>query len=235
MQRYFAPIKDSKILLSEDDKHHIIHVMRMRVGDTFEVVDNLIIYVCEITSINPFEIKIVEQRKEDVEISTKVTLFFALAKGDKIDLVIQKATELGVHRIVLFKSKRCVVNLDNKDFSKKLVRFNKIAKEASEQCHRLIVPEIEGVIELKDINKYLEEVNYLAYEKEAGKTTESFSLDKSIKSVSIMIGSEGGFDKEEVDYLNKVGFVNVSLGKRILRCETAAIYALSVLAFKLEQ
>ena len=235
MQRYFALVKDHNVVLSEDDKHHIIRVMRMRIGDTFEVVDQKIIYICEITSTNPLEVKIIEEKEEDVEIKTKITLFFALAKGDKIDLVIQKATELGVHRIILFNSKRCVVKFDNKDISNKLGRFNKIAKEASEQCHRLIVPEIVGVIDLKDIGKYLEEANYLAYEKEAGNTSESFNLKPNVKSVSVMIGSEGGFEKEEVEYLNKIGFINVSLGKRILRCETAAIYALSVLAYKLEQ
>ena len=235
MQRYFAKINQQDVILSQDDKHHITHVMRMRVGDRFEVVDSSKLYICEISSLSPLEIKVVEEKIEDVEIKTKITLFFALAKGDKIDLVIQKATELGVHRIVLFKSRRCVVNFDEKDFVKKLTRYQKIAKEASEQCHRLIVPEILLVNDLKSINNYLEEVNYLAYEKEAGSTSESFNLRGNIKSVSIMIGSEGGFDIDEVEYLVKIGFNKVSLGKRILRCETAAIYALSVLAYKLER
>ena len=235
MQRYFAHIENNQVVLSPEDIHHIIHVMRMRVADQFEVVDNSRLYICEISSISPLKIDIVEEKEEDVEIKTKVALFFALAKGDKIDLVIQKATELGVHRIVLFKSRRCVVNYDEKDFTKKLVRYQKIAKEASEQCHRLIVPEIVMVNDLKDINDYLEEINYIAYEKEAGTTDESFNLPEGIKSVSVMIGSEGGFDEDEVNHLVEMGFIKVSLGKRILRCETAAIYALSVLAYKLER
>ena len=232
MQRYFAKIINHNVQLSPDDLHHITHVMRMRVGDFFEVVDNQTLYVCEITSLNPFSVKM-EERQEDVEINSHITLFFALAKGDKIDLVIQKATELGVHRIVLFKSRRCVVNFDNKDISKKLERYQKIAKEASEQCHRLIVPEILGVIDVKDIPQYKEEANLLAYEKKAGQT-EDF-LNNNPKDVSIVIGSEGGFDEDEVDYLINKGFKTISLGKRILRCETAAIYALSVVGYQLEK
>ena len=233
MQRYFAKIVNNNVTLSSDDLHHLTHVMRMRVGDFFEVVDNQTLYVCEITSLNPLQVKC-EERIPDEELNSHVTLFFALAKGDKIDLVIQKATELGVHQIILFKSRRCVVNFDNKDISKKLSRYQKIAKEASEQCHRLIVPEIKGVIDIKDIPSYKEEVNLLAYEKKAGHTSDSFKLD-SPKGVSIVIGSEGGFDEDEAEYLEKNGFKTISLGKRILRCETAAIYALSVLAYQLEK
>ena len=121
MQRYFSPVLTNHVNLSHEDIHHITHVMRMKIGEQFEVVDNGLVYLCEITSLNPLDVKIISSKKEDVEIKEHITLFFALAKGDKIDLVIQKATELGVHRIVLFKSKRCVVNFDNKDFDKKLV------------------------------------------------------------------------------------------------------------------
>ena len=234
MQRYFASINNDKVILSPDDLHHITHVMRMKVGDNFEVVIDGQLYTCSISSINPFEF---DMKKEDSnsEIDTRITLFFALAKGDKIDLVIQKATELGVHKIVLFKSKRCVANFDNKDFNKKIARYNRITKEASEQCHRLLIPEIIGVIDLKDIPQYFEDINYVAYEKEAGDTSKSFILKENIKGVSIIIGSEGGLEKEEVDYLINKGAQSISLGKRILRCETAAIYSISVLSFLLEK
>ncbi len=235
MQRYFTSVVNDSVLLSPEDVHHITHVMRMRVGDRFEVVDSSRLYICEILSLSPLEIKIVEEKKEDVELNKHVTLFFALAKGDKIDLVIQKATELGVHRIVLFKSRRCVVNYEEKDIAKKISRYQKIAKEASEQCHRLIIPEIVGVVDLKGLKPYLEDINYIAYEKEAGSTNESLNIPDEINGVSVMIGSEGGFDEDEVNYLVNEGFVKISLGKRILRCETAAIYALSVLSYKLER
>lgn len=234
MQRYFATYIDKEIKLSDDDVHHIIHVMRMKIGDHFELVIDNQLYICEITSLSPLSFS-KEAKEEDAEIKKQITLFFALAKGDKIDLVIQKATELGAHRIILFKSKRCVVNFDNKDIEKKLSRYRKIAKEASEQCHRLIVPEIVGVVDIKDVNQYLSDINLLAYEKLAGKDNPSLEIDDKYQSVSIMIGSEGGFEKEEIDLLIDKGFKTISLGKRILRCETAAIYALSVLAYNLEK
>ena len=235
MQRYFVDINKDNIIFSSDDIHHITHVMRMKVGEKIEAVNNGLVYLLEISSINPFVTRIIDSKKEDVELNKHITLFFALSKGDKIDFVIQKATELGVHRIVLFKSKRCVTNFDNKDFLKKVVRYQKIAKEASEQCHRLMIPDIEGVIELKDIDKYLEDINYVAYEKEAGSTEESFNYPEDVKGISVMIGSEGGFELEEINFLKEKGFKSISLGKRILRCETAVTYALSVLAYKLEK
>ena len=234
MQRYFAYIDNGIVNLSQDDIHHIVHVMRMKIGDRFEVVDNKIVNICEIKNINPLNIQIVDVFKEDVELDEEITLFFALAKGDKIDLVIQKATELGVKRIILFNSVRTVVKFDKKDIEKKIKRFKKIAKEASEQCHRLIIPEIIGVIDLKDIDNYLSDINYLAYEKEAGVNNDSLKIENN-KSISIMIGPEGGFEQKEVDYLLKKNFKSVSLGKRILRCETAAIYALSVISCLLEK
>ena len=121
MQRYFADIDNNSVHLSKDDEHHITHVMRMRVGDQFEVVSSSKLYICEISSLSPLGVKILKEQEEDVELPIPVTLFFALAKGDKIDLVIQKATELGVSHIVLFKSRRCVVNFETKDIPKKLV------------------------------------------------------------------------------------------------------------------
>lgn len=233
MQRYFAKIINNQVQLSNEDMHHLNHVMRMRVGDFFEVVDNKTLYICEITSMSPFAVKM-EKKEENVELNNRVTLFFALAKGDKIDLVIQKATELGTHRVVLFKSHRCVVNFDNKDVNKKIDRYQKIAKEASEQCHRLMIPEIVGVVDIKNLKDYKEDLNFIAYEKVAGDTSSSLPVAKD-KSVSIVIGPEGGFEQEEVDNLVKDGFIVTSLGKRILRCETAAIYALSVIAYQLEK
>ena len=235
MQRYFATVINDIPHILDEDMHHILHVMRMKMGDRFEVVDDGYVYEYQIDNVSPFNVSLIEKRCEEVELNKQVTLFFALAKGDKIDLVIQKCTELGVHRVILFKSKRCVVNYDNKDTAKKISRYQKIAKEASEQCHRLVIPEILGVIDLNDIDKYLSDINLLAYEKESGLTTNSFNLDDNSKSVSIMIGPEGGFDEKEVTMLVNKGFKTISLGKRILRCETAAIYALSVLSYLLEK
>lgn len=237
MQRYFANKENEYIYLGDGDIHHLLHVMRAKVGDEIEVVADFKLYSAIIESISPLKIKVNYEIPSDSEIKEEVTLFFALAKGDKIDFVVQKATELGVSKIVLIKCERCVVKFDNKDLDRKLERFTKIAKEASEQSHRCKIPEIVGVVDIKNIpSDLLSEINLLAYEKEAGSTSSLFERVSKNKSISIMIGPEGGFSNEEVKYLNdKYHFKNVSLGKRILRTETAAIYALSVIGFLLEK
>ena len=150
MQRYFASKKGNKIILGDGDVHHLLHVMRCKKEDEIEVVADNKLYSCIVKSINPLDIEINYEIPIDSELPNKVTLFFALAKGDKIDFVIQKATELGVHKIVLIKTERCVVKLTQDDFIRKLDRYNKIAKEASEQSHRLMVPKIVGVIDIKN-------------------------------------------------------------------------------------
>ena len=237
MQRYFASIdKDYFVRLNKDDEHHILHVMRMRKGDEIEVVDNQKLFLCRIDETNPLTISMVHEIASDVEISEDVTLLFALTKGDKIDLVLQKATELGVKKVALIQSERTVVKYEAKDLEKKSARFAKIMKEASEQSHRLIVPEFLGVFNLKALpSQAFSDINFVAYEKDASKVEQSFHGLEKGKSVSILIGPEGGFSEQEIDSLTKQGFIRTSLGKRILRAETAAIYALSVLGYLLEK
>ena len=237
MQRYFARKERDYIVLDEGDVHHVLNVMRNKKGDEIEVVADSKLYACVIESTNPLTIKINYEIPQNSELDRDLTLFFALAKGDKIEFVIQKATELGAKKIVLVKTERCVVKFDEKTFANKLLRFNKIAKEASEQSHRLMIPEIVGVIDIKNIpNSLLADVNLLAYEKEAGSTSSFLEGYKKDKTLSVMIGPEGGFSEDEVNLLvNKYNFVPVSLGKRILRTETAAVYALSVLSFLMEK
>ena len=129
-----------------------------------------------------------------------------------------------------------MVNYENKDIDKKLLRFKKIMKEAGEQSHRLIVPELLGIFNLKRLPKEcLSDLNYVAYEKDANQIESAFQGLKKYKSISILIGPEGGFSETEIDSLVKQGFVRTSLGKRILRAETAAIYALSVIGYLLEK
>jgi 16S rRNA (uracil1498-N3)-methyltransferase len=235
MQRYFVEYIDNNIVFDADDVHHIKNVMRSHIGDKIEVVFSKKLFIAEIASLNPLSINLVSELSVDCELEKDVTLFFALSKGDKNEFVIQKATELGAKRIVLLETSRCVVHYDQKDIAKKLTRFQKIAKEASEQSHRLIVPEVVGVYNIKNIpSTLLADKNYVAYELEAGKTQKTFS-DLSFNSYSVLIGPEGGLSENEVQLLEKIGFERISLGKRILRCETAATYALSVLSYLLEK
>ena len=237
MQRYFANVKDNIVYLKEDDIFHLTKVMRARINDRIEIVDeNHCAYLAVITSISPLGIEIQEPILKNSELDSEVTLFFGLAKLDKIELVIQKATELGASKIVLFEGKRSIVHFSKDDFARKYSRYNSIAKEAAEQCHREIIPEICFAPTIKDIEPDLAELNLFAYELDAGETNKFSSyLEKRVNSLSVIIGPEGGFDEKEAEYLKSLGFKNISLGKRILRCETAAVYALSVIAFNLEK
>jgi len=236
MQRYFASIDQQYFVhLSKDDEHHVLHVMRMKKNDEIEVVDHQKLYLCRIDNTDPLVISMIHEIASDVEIKEDVTLLFALTKGDKIDLVLQKATELGVKKVALIQSERTVVKYEEKDLAKKSERFQKIMKEASEQSHRLIVPEFLGVFNLKNLpDSVISELNYVAYEKDASLVNESFSKLEKGKSISILIGPEGGFSEQEINNVVNHGFIRTSLGKRILRAETAAIYALSVLGYLLE-
>ena len=154
MQRYFADIDQSFFVhFSKDDEHHILHVMRMKNNDEIEVVDNEKVFLCRIDKTNPLEVSVIHEISNDVEIKEDITLLFALTKGDKIDLVLQKATELGVKKVALIASERTVVSYDNKDIDKKIARFEKIMKEASEQSHRVVVPKLLGVFNLKNLPK----------------------------------------------------------------------------------
>lgn len=236
MQRYFAIIDQQYFVhLNKDDEHHVLHVMRMKKGDEIEVVSNQKVFLCRIDETNPLTISAIHEIANDVEINEDVTLLFALTKGDKIDLVLQKATELGVKKVALIQSERTVVKYETKDLDKKIARFQKIMKEASEQSHRLIVPEFLGIFNLKNLPKEVfSNLNYVAYEKDASDINNSFMDLTKGKSISILIGPEGGFSEQEITHLVGQGFIRTSLGKRILRAETAAIYALSVLGYLLE-
>ena len=237
MQRYFANIDQNfTVHFSNDDEHHILHVMRMKKGDEIEVVSDGKVFLCRIDKTNPLEVSVIHEISNDVEIKEDITLLFSLTKGDKIDLVLQKATELGAKKVALITSERTVVSYDNKDIDKKLARFSKIMKEASEQSHRVIVPELLGIFNLKNLPKEaFSDINYVAYEKDASKTSEMFEGLSKDKSISILVGPEGGFSEQEINNLVEQGFIRTSLGKRILRAETAAIYALSVLGYLLER
>ncbi len=238
MQRYFASIKEGIALLSDEDLFHISHVMRMGLGDPLEVVDKGIVYACQISSLKPLTVKVVKALDVNRELPCKVTLLYALAKGEKTDWVVQKATELGVSSIIGLISERTIVRPSPEDHEKKIARYSKIIKEAAEQSLRNVLPVFEGIIPFKAINKYHFDRMAIAYE---GEAMTSHNLETFMNglpqggSVGIIIGAEGGFSLDEVNYANKAGYQSVSLGKRILRSETAALYALSIIAATLER
>lgn len=237
MQRYFARIINDEIILNDDDLHHLLNVMRAKINDKFEAVVSNKSYICNINCLNPFKISIIDSFDRNNELKTELNLILCLPKGDKIDLIIQKATELGANKILFVHSKRSINKMDNDDLNRKIVRYNKIIKEASEQCRRNRLMNIEGIYNLKDLNKILPQDNLslLAYEGISGETGQIGKyLKNNTKPIYIIIGPEGGFEIDEVSYLESIGFKTVSLGKRILRLETAVFYSLSVIGYILE-
>lgn len=223
MQQYFVEEKlqeDSLVNLRDDIKYHLIKVLRLT-NQEFRLVDNTnSIFLCRLEK---DKARVIKNLHENNELDIDITVILSLIKSDKFELTLQKLTELGVKKIVPYNAIRSVVKENKKQ--KKLERYRKILTEASEQSHRNIIPEITSAIDLKDLENYKSQLNLVAYEKEE----DISKLDISSKSITILIGPEGGFDPKEINEIIKCGFKSISLGKRILRAETAAIYLTSVI------
>lgn len=237
MQRYFGRIMGRQVILEDDDIYHLTRVMRCKVGDNIEVVSDGQVYLASITRFRPLEIVVSRKLREDNELSNRIILIASLLKGDKLDIVLQKATELGVSEIVLLETERTIIKFKRDDKEVKLRRFRRILKEAAEQSKRTQIPRLDNIITIRNLRDIEASVKMVAYEEEAGPTTSFNKMLSTIKpkqSVAILIGPEGGFSEEEIEYAMHYKFKPVSLGKRILRAETASIYALSVIANYLE-
>ena len=237
MQRYFVKKENEKIVLSDLDLHHIKDVMRIKSGGQIVCVFDNASYLCVIEFLNSsYEVKVVEEITKDVELPKDVILYQALIKNDKFDLVIQKATELGVSTIYPTVFSRSVVKVEKDKMYKKIDRYNKIIKEACEQSRRQVLPTMGNYINVKDIKLDEDTIGFIAYENNNNYKSFNENLIESEKynKIAVVVGPEGGFSDDEVKYLVKAGFKNISLGKRILRSETASMYALSVIANYLE-
>lgn len=234
MQRYFGAVKQGQISLCEDDIFHLTRVMRAKPGTEIEVVSDGKVLLCKTVSFNPLKIELVRELNENNELPNKVILVASLIKGEHMDLVLQKATELGVSEIVLLETERTIVKI--KDESK-LNRFRKILKEASEQSKRLVIPTLEKVISINELKEINADVKLLAFEGEKGTSKSFVNQIQNVKpneSIAVVIGPEGGFSEKEVAKMNELGYTSVGLGKRILRAETASFYTLSVIGSILE-
>lgn len=235
MQQYMindSNIIDNKIILNNDDIFHIFKVMRMKENDKIICADyeSKIKYLCVINENK--EIKIVEQFNEDNELDYNIVLAFGLVSSDKLEFVIQKASELGVNKLIPFISQHSQVKYDEKKLSKKMIRWQKIIKEACEQSKRNSLMSIETPIKLNDLVDYDIKQKIVAYENEEGLRLSDVYLKQD---VLIVVGSEGGFATTEIDYLIENGFSSISLGKSILRCETAAISSVSIISELMER
>ena len=230
MRQYFISQKltlGQSIVLDDQQAHHVRDVLRMRNGDLIRLVDgegncymaSLAITAAEVTAT-------AEKEAGNNGSERKIICCAALIKKDKWELLLQKGAELGADVIVPLVTNRTVIHLEEKDVSKKLDRWNKITLEACQQSNRTSLCEVTAPVKLKDIGKYMGDVNLVAYEKEDGLMLAETLSDGDI---CFVIGPEGGLEEKEVELLESLGFASVSLGRRILRAETAAMFVLSVI------
>ena len=235
-------ISGDNIRIEGGDVNHMKNVLRMKLHEKAEISDGESrTYLCEVEAYEEdvAVLHILEEMEADTEPASKLYLFQGLPKSDKMELIVQKAVELGVYQVIPVAMKRSVVRLDDKKAAKKADRWNSIAESAAKQAGRSRIPEVTMPLSYKEALKMAEEldVTLLPYELAGGMevTREVIRQIKSGQSVGIFIGPEGGFEPEEVDAAVSMGAKVITLGRRILRTETAGLATLAVLMFELEQ
>ena len=234
MQRYFSDKKnDNKIILNDDDLYHIKTVMRMKENDMVEVIYDKKLHVCKLNE--NFELIVEQIIEEDKELSKEVIVALGLVKEQKMDLILQKLTELGVSKIIPVNMERSIVKLDNKKEEKKLERWNKICKEASEQSKRNSIPVVSNVINFKDLTKIESDLKLVCSVSEKDNMIYNYIEKNNYNSILFVIGPEGGISPKEEEYLKNNKFTLVSFGNLVLRVETACIYIASALNYILNK
>ena len=241
MRRFFLEknrVKESKATIRGSEAKHIGRVLRLGVGDTLYLLDeNGWEYKAEIISKSSklVEVELLKKSPPREDSSITVVLGQALPKAKKMDFIVQKATELGVSTIIPFFSERTIPSLDDKQLKKRRIRWKRIAAEATKQCGRLVVPQIEEMLPFKEILKEWSDnsLKIILWEDEKNiKLKQVLSENQPHQKVIILIGPEGGFTAEEVDMARQAGFKSVSLGKYILRTETVGLCLLNILQYE---
>lgn len=247
MQRFFVEAHqidevNHQIHITGSDVKHIRNVLRMKTGEELWIsngVDKE--YHCTIEAFEEEEVllHILYSQEPDYELPSRIYLFQGLPKADKMELIIQKAVELGACEIIPVETKRCVVKLDTKKSEKKVLRWQQIAESAAKQSKRMLIPEVKNVMTFGEALAYAKELDIvlIPYElaKGMGETKEILSSIEPGQSIGIFIGPEGGFEEAEVEKAVSAGAKPITLGRRILRTETAGLAILSVLMFQLER
>ena len=246
MQRFFVEPHQideeaHQIHITGSDVNHISNVLRMKTGEELWISDgSKYEYRCTIESFEPDEVllHIVYSQEPEYELPCRIYLFQGLPKADKMELIIQKAVELGAYEIIPVETKRCVVKLDGKKSAKKTARWQQIAESAAKQSKRMLIPNVHEVLTFREALKYAEsmDVRLVPYELARGmqETKEFLEGIEPGQSVGIFIGPEGGFEEKEIEAAIEGGAKPITLGRRILRTETAGLAILSVLMFQLE-
>ena len=246
MHRFFVEepaMGEDSITIIGGDVNHIKNVLRMSVGDKICVINgqNNKEYYCEITAVgnDAVDTRICEIRESDQELGNEIVLFQGLPKSDKMELIIQKAVELGVHTIVPVSTDRTVVKLDAKKEANKRKRWMSISESAAKQSGRLRIPEVTPVVSYREALEMAKkmDVRLIPYELAEGmeKTRELMSSIQPGQSVAVFIGPEGGFESSEIEKAMEIGAWPITLGKRILRTETAGLVTLAMLVYNLER
>lgn len=237
MPRFFTgEVSDTAAVITGEDARHIALALRMKAGEHVTVCDRVgRDYQCVIEQIHPERVELSVQAVEPSagEPSVEITLYQAMPKGDKMETIIQKAVELGVSRIVPVLTHRCISRPDEKTMRKKRERYNKIALEAAKQCGRGRIPAVEGLLCFGDAVQQMKQapLAVLFYEN-AQDSLKNLLCDRLVDRISILVGSEGGFEPKEAEYAIENGLVSRSLGSRILRCETAPLAAITAILYE---
>lgn len=246
MQRFFVEPHQideeaHQIHITGSDVNHISNVLRMKTGEELWISDgSKYEYRCTIESFEPDEVllHIVYSQEPEYELPCRIYLFQGLPKADKMELIIQKAVELGAYEIIPVETKRCVVKLDGRKSAKKTARWQQIAESAAKQSKRMLISNVHEVLTFREALKYAEsmDVRLVPYELARGmqETKEILAGIEPGQSVGIFIGPEGGFEEKEIEAAIEGGAKPITLGRRILRTETAGLAILSVLMFQLE-
>lgn len=246
MQRFFVEPyqvleEEQRITLTGPDLNHMKNVLRMRIGEEVCISDGSEKeYHCTIEEFQEDSavLHILYAQESQYELPSRIYLFQGLPKGDKMELIIQKAVELGAYAVVPVETRRCVVKLDAKKAQKKVTRWQQISESAAKQSKRMLIPEVKNVMNWKEALAFAKglDVILIPYELAQGmkETREILSAIQPGQSVGIFIGPEGGFEEEEVRDAMEAGGKPVTLGKRILRTETAGMTMLSILMYTLE-
>ena len=246
MQRFFVEPHQideeaHQIHITGSDVNHISNVLRMKTGEDLWISDgSKYEYRCTIESFEPDEVllHIVYSQEPEYELPCRIYLFQGLPKADKMELIIQKAVELGAYEIIPVETKRCVVKLDGRKSAKKTARWQQISESAAKQSKRMLIPNVHEVLTFREALKYAEsmDVRLVPYELARGmqETKEILAGIEPGQSVGIFIGPEGGFEEKEIEAAIEGGAKPITLGRRILRTETAGLAILSVLMFQLE-
>ena len=243
MDRFFTPksninLEQNTCVIEGEDVKHISRVLRCRENDKLEVCDmDNNEYICEIKEINKDNIllDIIEKVNIKRESNLKVKLYQGMPKGTKMELILQKLTEIGVDEIVLVQTKRSVTKIDNKKEDKKIERWERIIYEAAKQSKRAKRPKLTGVLTFKEALADMQnnDLNLSPYENERTISIKEAIKDSSANTIGIFVGPEGGFEEEEIEKIQEIDGKVVSLGPRILRTETASVVASSIVLYEL--